>query len=405
MYKFFLLLLVFVATHSFVIRTHKSTTFDKSKSVNSQLYSYCLLPPFLPQDTTNHLLNQISTAPSTHSPQYHSARSKLVTYHLRLVSWVVSDTMKRRSRNTHTLQREDLISEGSIGLMKAIDTFSPQIAQASGSSFATFATYHIRGQVLRSILKKDEMIRVSLSWIVIAIVIVIVENLNPQALTQQNKITMLWFEQTPEHVNDAITKVKRLYKKNKNLSPSAVAIRTGLTLDGVNNALKVDSRRRNGGYDELDHSRLHDTMTIDSSHDQNGNANDANAKKNKNKFLSQYLSSLESEALGLRFGLFTTTNSPSKLKFRDYEAEVEATLFGGGEIEIDIDVIQNNKKKPKVVVEREKKGALSFKEVGLAIGVSAEYGRRICNNAITKLQLAVKNGELSQTDMLNYLVI
>ncbi|GMI61084.1 hypothetical protein ScalyP_jg9565 [Parmales sp. scaly parma] len=277
--------------------------------------------------------------------------------------------MKRRSRNTHTLQREDLISEGSIGLLKAIDTFSPQIAQASGSSFATFATYHIRGQVLRSILKKDEMIR------------------------------------TPEHVNDAITKVKRLYKKNKNLSPSAVAIRTGLTLDGVNNALKVDSRRRNGGYDELDHSRLHDTMTIDSSHDQNGNANDANAKKNKNKFLSQYLSSLESEALGLRFGLFPTTNSPSKLKFRDYEAEVEATLFGGGEIEIDIDVIQNNKKKPKVVVEREKKGALSFKEVGLAIGVSAEYGRRICNNAITKLQLAVKNGELSQTDMLNYLVI
>ena len=193
MYKFFLLLLVFVATHSFVIRTHKShksTTFDKSKSVNSQLYSYCLLPPFLPQDTTNHLLNQISTAPSTHSPQYHSARSKLVTYHLRLVSWVVSDTMKRRSRNTHTLQREDLISEGSIGLMKAIDTFSPQIAQASGSSFATFATYHIRGQVLRSILKKDEMIRVSLSWIVIVIVIaiVIVENLNPQALTQQFKL-------------------------------------------------------------------------------------------------------------------------------------------------------------------------------------------------------------------------
>ena len=50
-----------------------------------------------------------------------SSRNVLVSKSLRLVSYVVTDVLKRRRVNS--LDRTDLISEGSIGLMRAIDKY------------------------------------------------------------------------------------------------------------------------------------------------------------------------------------------------------------------------------------------------------------------------------------------
>ena len=79
------------------------------------------------------------------------AKEKLVSHNLRLV------VMAARRYSSHTsLSFEDLIQEGNMGLMRAVDTFDP----SQGWRFSTYAMYWIKQFISRTILNNSRTIRV-----------------------------------------------------------------------------------------------------------------------------------------------------------------------------------------------------------------------------------------------------
>lgn len=104
-----------------------------------------LFHPFFPPPTDNNNSNSLSTqAASLTSSQlrrsiasYREAKSALVASNLGLVHAVVKNNKNYRSQRTY----EELVQEGSLGLLRAAELFDP----ARGLRFSTYATIWIKG--------------------------------------------------------------------------------------------------------------------------------------------------------------------------------------------------------------------------------------------------------------------
>jgi RNA polymerase primary sigma factor len=145
-------------------------------------------------------IKEINRSMSMGEARARRAKKEMVEANLRLV---ISIAKKYTNRG---LQFLDLIQEGNIGLMKAVDKFEYR----RGYKFSTYATWWIRQAVTRAIADQARTIRIPVHMI---------ETLNKVIRTSRQLMQELGREPTPEEIAEQMDmgadKVEKILKLNR----------------------------------------------------------------------------------------------------------------------------------------------------------------------------------------------
>lgn len=229
--------------------------------INRQVQSFLRAAATLPKLTEAQEKALIEAAQNGHQ----EAADTLILTHMKVV------TALARRYNGRGLPLQDLVQEGAIGLMTALDKFDPD----KGIRFSTYATWWVREAMTRSLSNKSRNIRI------------------------------------PVHLNEFMTKLRRIRSEmsielGRKPEPEELSERLGVSREKVESALihcqPCESLDQKISTDDSDGHTLSDSVLDPDADNAEMQLEQEFTRKRVEKLLER-LSEKEQTVIRLRFGL------------------------------------------------------------------------------------------------------
>ncbi len=178
-----------------------------------------LVPSMMPSDDFQKLYNEINN----HFNAMESSRKTLVEGNLRLV---ISVAKKYMYCGVHFL---DLIQEGNIGILMAVDKFQPE----KGHRFSTYAVWWIRQAVTSSLSKNSRTIRIPAN---------IANQISQINRTEESYIQQNGYEATTQEVSNLIDISVERIRALKKMEKQTVSLQSVNKNDVEMNKIIVDEK-------------------------------------------------------------------------------------------------------------------------------------------------------------------